>query len=100
MITASIKLHGRHEKRTEILQTLRSLRDELSREKKCGQVNVYQNVDDEDIFFLVEDWPNEEELDEYLSSRLFKILLGVKPILQDPLEIKLLTEVKKIVPEK
>jgi quinol monooxygenase YgiN len=88
MITATIKLHGRSEKRREILQTIKGLMDQLNKGTNCNQVNLYQDIDDKDIFFLVENWSAEHDLDEYLSSQLFKVLLGVHPILKDPLEIK------------
>lgn len=94
MITASITLQGQPEKRTEILQTIKGIRDELARDTRCRQVKVYQDLDDENTFFFVENWLTEHDLDAYLSSRLFKVLLGVTPILKEPLEIKLLTEIK------
>jgi quinol monooxygenase YgiN len=95
MITATIKLHGRPEKRTEIIQTIKALVNQLYKGTNCRQVKLYQELDDEDTFFLVEDWPTEHDLDEYLSSRLFKVLLGVHPILEYPLEIKMFTEVEQ-----
>jgi quinol monooxygenase YgiN len=95
MITATIKLHGRPKKRTEIIQTIKELINQLSKDTKCREVKIYQEIDDIDTFFLVEDWSTGEDLDEYLSSRLFKILLGVRPILEYPLEIKMFNEIKK-----
>ena len=56
------------------------------------EVNIStESIDDENTLFLVEDWPTEHDLDEYLSSRLFKVLLGINPILKDPLEMKMFT---------
>ena len=95
MITATIKLHGRPEKRREILLTIKGLVNKLSKGTNCDQVKLYQEIDDENTFFLVEDWPSNRDLNEYLSSQLFKVLLGVHPILEDPMEIKLFTEVEK-----
>ena len=95
MITATIKLHGRPEKRREILLTIKGLVNQLNKGTNCNQVKLYQEIDDEDTFFLVEDWANGHDLDEYLTSQLFKVLLGVQPILEDPLEIKLFTEIQK-----
>ena len=93
MITASITLQGQPEKRMEILQTIKGIRDELSKDTRCKQVNVYQDLDDENTFFFVENWSTEQDLDTYLSSRLFKVLLGLTPILKEPLKIKMLTEI-------
>jgi len=95
MITASITIRGRSKKRIEILQTIKGIKDQLGRNTRCKQVKIYQDIDDENTFVVVEDWPTEHDLDEYLSSRLFKVLLGITPFLKDQLEIKLFTEMKK-----
>ena len=94
MITASITIHGQPEKRTEILQTIKGIKDHLGSDTKCSKVMVYQDIDDGNTFFFVEDWPTEDDLNDYLSSRLFKVLLGLTPILKEPLEIKLLKEIE------
>lgn len=100
MITATITLHGQPEKQTEILQTIKGIKEQLDKETRCRQVKIYQDIDDVNTFFLVENWLTEHDLDEYLSSRSFKVLLGVKPILKDSLAIKVFTEMKKLVSEK
>ncbi len=91
MITACITIRGRSEKRMEILQTIKEIKDQLDKKTRCMQIKIYQDIDDENTFFLVEDWPSEHDLDEYLSSRLFKVLLGINPILEEPLEVKVFT---------
>jgi quinol monooxygenase YgiN len=88
VITACITLHGRSEKRMEILQTIKGIKEQLDKKTRCRQVKIYQDIDDENTFFLVEDWLSEHDLDEYLSSGLFKVLLGLNPILEEPLEVK------------
>ena len=95
MITATIKLHGRPEKRTEINQTVRELVNQIGKDTKCRRVNSYRDIEDENTFILVKDWSTLDDLDEYLSSRLFKVLLGVHPLLEYPLEMKLATGVEK-----
>ena len=88
VITACITLHGRSEKKMEILQTIKEIKEQLDKKTRCRQVKIYQDIDDENTLFLVEDWLNEDELDDYLSSRLFKVLLGINSILEEPLEVK------------
>ena len=100
MITASITIHGRPEKRTEVLQTIKGIVNQLNTHTKCRQAKIYRDVDDENTLFFTEDWSNEDDLNDYFCSRLFKVLLGINPLLKDQLEITLFTEMKKIVPEK
>ena len=95
MITACITLHGRSEKRMEILQTIKGIKEQLDNKTRCRQVKICQDIDDENTFFIVEDWPNEDDLDKYLSSLLFKVLLGINPILEEPLEVKVFTYLRK-----
>lgn len=92
MITASIALHGQPEKRTEVLQTIRGIKEQLKRDPGCGQARIYQDIDDENSFVFVENWLNEDDLNDYLSSRIFKVLLGAEPILTGPLEIRFFAE--------
>ncbi len=95
MITACITIRGRSEKRMEILQTIKEIKDQLDKKTRCMQIKTYQDIDDENTFFLVEDWPSEHDLDEYLSSRLFKVLLGLNSILEEPLEVKVFAFLRK-----
>ncbi|HHB75003.1 MAG TPA: hypothetical protein ENK84_00460 [Desulfobulbus sp.] len=88
MITACITLHGGSAKRMEILQTLKGIKDQLDKKTGCRQARIYQDADDESKFFFVEDWPGEKDLDEYFSSGLFKVLLGLNSILEESLEVR------------
>ncbi len=96
MITACITLHGRSAKRMEILQTIKGIKDQLDEKTRCRQVKICQDIDDENTIFLVEDWPSEHDLDEYLSSRLFKVFLGLNPILEEPLEMKVFAFLREV----
>ena len=95
MVTACITIHGRSVKRIEILQTIQGIKEQLDKKTRCRQVKIYQDIDDENIFFIVEDWVSEDDLDEYLSSRLFKVLLGINPILEESLEVKVFAFLRK-----
>lgn len=99
MITTSITIHGRPEKRTEILQTVTEMKYQLGKNTKCRQVRAYQDIDNEDTLLFVKDWQSDDDLDTYFSSVLFKALLGLNPLLREQLEIQLLTEVRKVKPE-
>ncbi len=79
----------------EILQTIKGIKEQLDKKAQCRQVKIYQDIEDENIFFIVEDWVSEDDLDEYLSSRLFKVLLGLNSILEEPLEVKVFAFLRK-----
>lgn len=89
MITATIKLQSRPEKRKEIAQAVKEIAYQIEKNTKCRQVITYWDIDDENTFILVEDWSTEHDLNEYRSSRLFSVLLGVHPLLAYPMEIEM-----------
>ena len=92
MFISSIKMKGRPEKRIEILQTINGVSDQVKLKKGCLSVNCYQDVNEENTFYLVDMWKTKQDMDEYLISNLFAVLLGIKTILFDTPEVKILVE--------
>lgn len=92
MFVSSIKIKGRAEKRIEILQTINGVSEQTRRKRGCLGANSYQDINDENIFYLTEMWQTQEDMDDYLSSKLFAVLLGIKTILVETPEIKILVE--------
>ena len=91
MIITTVKLRGREEKRKEILQTISGLTDQVRLLKGCLSVNSYQDINDENIFYHVEEWQTQQELDDYLNSNLFSALLGIKTILVEKPTVDFMT---------
>jgi quinol monooxygenase YgiN len=91
MIIATVKLRGREEKRREILQTISGLGDQVRMIKGCFDVNSYQDINDQDTFYLVEEWQTQQDLDEYLHSKLFSALLGIRTILVEKPTVEFMT---------
>ena len=91
MIIATIKLRGREEKRREILQTISGLGDQVRELKGCFGANSYQDINDHDVFYHVEKWQTQQDLDEYLNSKLFSALLGIRTILIENPTVEFMT---------
>ena len=53
---------------------------------------VPADTDDENIFFLVEEWQQQRHLDDHMKSSLFAALLGIKGLLTKEPEIKFMAE--------
>ena len=92
MYISSIRMKGRPGKRKEIMQTINGIVDQLRLRKGCLDAASYQDLNDENIFYLVEEWQTQQDMDEYLHSKLFAVLLGIKTILVETPEIKILSE--------
>jgi quinol monooxygenase YgiN len=51
---------------------------------------IYQDLEDESVLYLVEEWESREALDDHLRSDHFGVLLGAMNLLRDAPEIKLI----------
>jgi len=87
MILTHIKMNVRPEKRKELWQTISSIVQEVRRENGCVDSTFYQNAENENDFFVVEEWETRQELDEYLRSAGFTVMMGAGSLLSRPPEI-------------
>ena len=89
MIIATITLKVIPHKRSELLQTLRSMTEQIRRARGCNSCYFFQDVEDENIFIIIEDWNTQEELDSHLESDMFGALIGTKSLLVEPADISI-----------
>ena len=92
MFISSIRMKGRSDKRKEIVQTLNGISDQIRLKKGCLNAKNYQDIDNEDIFYLVEEWETQQDMDDFMKSQLFAALLGIQTILVEKPEINILVE--------
>jgi quinol monooxygenase YgiN len=88
MILVRITMHVLPEKRKEISQTLVSMIEPTCREEGCLSYRVYQDIEDQNVFNLIEEWRTRQDLDNYIRSDRFGVLLGTRSLLAEPSEIK------------
>ena len=79
------------EKRTEMMQTLLSMIEPAGKEKGCLSYDVFCDLEDNQVFSLIEEWETREDLDRHIRSERFSALLGTKSLLAKPLEINIHT---------
>lgn len=92
MYVSSIKIKGRTGKNKEIIQTINGMVDQVKLTKGCLKAMSYQAINDENTFYLVEEWKTLHDVESYMNSKLFAVLLGLKSILVEMPEIKILVE--------
>ncbi len=88
MIVTTIKIHGLSQKRREILQTIKGLADQVVKDGGCTKADFYQDIENKDIFYLMEEWQTVDDLEKFLKSRSLAVLLGLDNLLAERLEIK------------
>ena len=74
------------EKRMELSQTIASLSGSIRKEKGCRRCDFCRSMEDENRFFLLEEWDTQENLMTHLKSEHFMVLRGAMNLLQEPYE--------------
>jgi quinol monooxygenase YgiN len=91
VIIVRIALNARLEKRTEVMQTLLSMIEPTENERGCLNCRVFRDIEDKNGFGLIAMWQTREDLDRYIRSDRFSVLLGTKSLLCDPPQIEIHT---------
>ena len=81
-----IRMNVLSEKRMELSQTIASLSLSTRMEKGCQRCDFCRSIEDENRFFLLEEWDTQENLKNHLKSEHFKVIRGAKNLLQEPFE--------------
>ena len=81
-----IRMNVLSEKRMELSQTIASLSSSTRIEKGCWRCDFCQSIEDENRFFLLEEWDTQESLKNHLKSENFKVIRGTMNLLQEPYE--------------
>ena len=91
VIIVRIRMTVLLEKRTEVKQTLLSMIGPTENESGCLSCHLSRDVEDRNVFNLIEEWETREFLEEYIKSERFSVLLGTKSLLCEPQQIEIHT---------
>ena len=92
MFFVTFKLQSKSNNNVEIIQTLQGIADKVKKIDGCTSVHVYRDIQDESIFFLIEEWLKQRDLEEHAKSDLFAALVGTKGLLVKSPEVKFMVE--------
>ena len=87
MYIVIIKLDALPEKCLELKQTLQALNNSTLKEKGCLSHTVFQDIESDNSFSLVQMWQSRKDLDNHLRSDKFTVLMGTRSLLSRPSEI-------------
>lgn len=87
MIILTIRVKIRPNKRREFLQTVLDLAKEPQKEQGCLSYHSSQDIEDENMFYLVTRWQTKNELETYFRTRNFNVLRGAMHILSETSEM-------------
>jgi quinol monooxygenase YgiN len=91
VIIVRITMNVLIEKRTEVMQTLLSMIEPTENGKGCLSCHVFRDIEDNNVFSLIEEWETREDLDDHIKSGRFSALLGTKSLLCEPQQIEIHT---------
>lgn len=91
MIIVRIAMNALPEKQKEVMQTLLSMIASTEKERGCLSHHVLRDIEDENVFSLIDEWETREDLDHYIRSPKFGVLLGTKSLLCEPPNIQIHT---------
>ena len=91
MIILRITMNSLIEKRTEVMQTLLSMIEPTENGRGCLSCRIFRDIEDKNVFSLIEEWETREDLDDRIKSDRFSVLLGTKSLLCEPQQIEIHT---------
>ena len=89
MILLTMKMSVLSEKRKEFLQTVLAMTEPTRRLRGCRSYGVFQDVEHENVFSLIQEWDTQEDVNAHLRSDVFGALLGARSLLLEPPELRL-----------
>jgi quinol monooxygenase YgiN len=91
VIIVGITMNVLIEKRTEVMQTLLSMIEPTENVRGCLSCHVFRDIEDKNVFSLIQEWQTREDLDDHIRSDRFSVLLGTKSLLSEPQQIEIHT---------
>ncbi|MBW1999606.1 MAG: antibiotic biosynthesis monooxygenase [Deltaproteobacteria bacterium] len=91
MIMLRLTMNVLPEKQKEVMQTLLSITELTEKDNGCLSCNLFCDMEDKNVYTLIEEWETREDLERHIRSERFSVLLGTKSLLAEPLGIQLHT---------
>src|SRR5512143_1439503 len=87
-ILVTLKMIVRPERRSDLLDTMRGILEPSRVERGCLSYRLYQEVQDENAFVLVEEWKTQKDLESHIRTDNQRQLLALMDLLSEQYEVK------------
>ena len=91
MITVTLRMKVSHKQRNDFLKSARLILGPTKIKPGCISCRLYQDLDEPDAVFLVEEWESRENLDRHFKSEQYRIILSLMEASDQFPEIKINT---------
>ena len=82
------------EKQKEVLQTLLSIVEPPVTGNGLLGYAIYQDIMNNNVFKLISEWQTRSHMESHLCSDRFGVLLGTRSLLNEPVDVQILTASK------
>lgn len=94
MILATLRMTVRPEMRNDLLKTVIGMLEPSRVEKGCLSYRLYEDVENSNALFLVEEWKTQKDLDNHIRSDNQRRLLVLMDFLSEKPELRFNTVLK------
>jgi quinol monooxygenase YgiN len=86
-ILVTLKMVVRPERRSDLLEAMRGMVEPARVERGCLSYCLYQDVEDRNTLFLVEEWETQKDLESHISTDNQRRLLELMDLLKEQPEL-------------
>ena len=86
-ILVTLRMIVRPERRRDLLNTIRGMLEPARVERGCLSYRLYEDVEDRNTFFLVEEWKTQKDLEVHIHTDNQRRLLGLMDFLSEQPEL-------------
>ena len=91
MITVTLRMRVSHKRHNDFMDSARLILGPTRIQSGCISCRLYQDLDEPDAVFLVEEWESREKLDHHFNSEQCRIMLSLMEASDQFPEIKINT---------
>jgi len=88
VIITTLRMIVPPERRNDLLETLRGMLEPARVERGCLSYRLYEDVEDRNIFFLLEEWKTQNDLERHISTDNFHRLMALMDLLSEQPELQ------------
>ena len=77
MITVNLRMKASHKRRQDFMNSARLILGPTRIQPGCISCRLYQDLDEPDAVFLVEEWESRINLDRHFNSNQYRIILSL-----------------------
>ncbi len=84
----TLRMTVRPESRRDLLETMRGMLEPVRVERGCLSYRLYEDIEDRNIFVLVEEWKTRQDLESHIRTNKERRLLSLMDLLSEQPELQ------------